>query len=206
MSISSSHSRHSHESSPCACSCAPAQTVNTPRRRLIQIAAASLAAPLGLSATEAWSKPADGDRLVLEEIEGVPAPLRMADIRPGKPVLAFPFDASSKSVRDGSRLNKVVLMRFNESELDAETRARSAGGVLAFSAICTHQGCDLKTWSSKEQLLVCFCHSSKFNLREAGKVAAGPAYRPLPMLPLKLDGEQLVIAGGFTAPPGGQLA
>jgi Rieske Fe-S protein len=180
--------------------------VDRPRRRLIQIASIGMAAPLAMAGGNAWSKPADGDRLVGEELEGAPAPLRLADIRPGKPVLAFPFDASSKAVRDGSRLNKVVLMRFNESELDAETRARSAGGVLAFSAICTHQGCDLKTWSSKEQLLVCFCHSSKFNLREAGKVASGPAYRPLPMLPLKLDGDQLVIAGSFTAPPGGQLA
>jgi Rieske Fe-S protein len=201
MSVSRSSNRSDH--SPCSCACAAAQTVNTPRRRLIQIAAAGLAAPLGLSATEAWSKPADGDRLVLEEIEGVPAPLRMADIRPGKPLLAFPFDATRREVRDGTRLNKVVLMRFNENELDAETRARAAGGVLAFSAICTHQGCDLKTWSSKEQLLVCFCHSSKFNLREGGKVAAGPANRALPILPLKLEGDQLVVAGSFSAPPGG---
>ena len=71
-----------------------------------------------------------------------------------------------------------------------------AGEFHAFSAICTHQGCDLKSWSAKEQVLVCFCHSSKFKLREGGAVASGPAQRALPHMPLKLDGEQIVIAGG----------
>ena len=193
------------EHSTCAC-CTP-QPVDVPRRRVIQMAvAAGLASPLALAAGQIPSRPVDGDRLVEEEIEGVPTPLRLADIPVGKPVLAFPFDPALKAVRDGSRLNKIVLMRFAESELDAPTRARSAGGVLAFSAICTHQGCDLKTWSAKEQVLVCFCHASKFRLRDGGTVAAGPAQRALPSMPLRLDGEHIVIAGGFSAPPGSQPA
>lgn len=193
-----------------ACACCTPQPVDASRRRIIKmVTAASLVAPLALAASPAHAqarqdKPADGDRLVEEDAEGGPVPLRLADIRVGKPVLAFPFDPALKQVRDGSRLNKVVLMRFAESDLDDQTRAHAAGGVIAFSAICTHQGCDLKTWSAKEQVLVCFCHSSKFRLREGGVVAAGPAQRTLPSLPLKLVGEHIVIAGAFSAPPGGQ--
>lgn len=195
---------------PHACACCTASTTqqpeNPPRRRIIQIAAAGLAAPLALAAGEAWSKPADGDRLVEEEIEGAPSPLRLSDLKIGKPVLAYPFDAARNEVRDGSRLNKVVLVRFAEADLDPATRALSAGGVLAYSAICTHQGCDVKSWSAKEQVLVCFCHSSKFKLREGGTVASGPAQRALPRMPLKLDGDHIVIAGGFSSPPGGAVA
>lgn len=189
------------------CACCPPQPLDVPRRRIIKMAvAAGLTTPLALAASQALSKPTAGDRLVEEDIEGVPTPLRLTDIRVGKPVLAFPFDPALKAVRDGSRLNKIVLMRFAESELDEQTRARSAGGVLAFSAICTHQGCDMKTWSAKEQVLLCFCHSSKFRLREGGTVASGPAQRALPSMPLKLEGDHIVIAGGFSSPPGGQPA
>jgi len=193
-----------NETDPCACSAS--QALNTPRRRMIKIAAVGLAAPMALAAVPAHAKPAQGDRLVEEGVEGAPNPLRVADIPLGKPVLSFPFDAKRRQVRDDTRLNKILLIRFKEAELDPETRARSAAGVLAFSAICTHQGCDLKTWSSKEQLLVCFCHSSKFRLLDGGTVASGPAQRSLPTLPLKLDGDYIVIAGGFSAPPGGQPA
>ena len=87
-----------------------------------------------------------------------------------------------------------------------ETRARAAGGVLAYSAICTHQGCDVKTWLSKEKALVCYCHSTKFALLDGGAVVSGPASRPLPAIPLTLDGDLLVIGGSFTAPPGGSPA
>ena len=185
------------------CPCLAEHPASGTRRRIIKITAAGLAAPWALAAGLAHAKPMPGDRLVEEDAEGAPTPLRVSDLRPGKPMLAFPFDAAKGEVRSDSRLNKVVLMRFAENEMNAETKARSAGGVLAFSAICTHQGCDVKTWLPKEQVLVCFCHSTKFLLLEGGSVASGPAPRALPVLPLSLDGDQLVIAGAFSTPPGG---
>ena len=189
------------------CSCDGERAPSGDRRKVIKIAAAAgFVLPWALAPGLAHAKPMTGDRLVEEDAEGTPAALRLADLRPGKPVLAFPFDAAKGEVRNDSRLNKVVLVRFAEADLNAETRARSAGGVLAFSAICTHQGCDVKTWLPKEQVLVCFCHSTKFLLLEGGSVASGPALRSLPFLPLSLDGDQLVIAGPFSAPAGGTTA
>ena len=185
------------------CPCLAEHPASGTRRRIIKITAAGLAAPWALAAGLAHAKPMPGDRLVEEDAEGAPTPLRVSDLRPGKPMLAFPFDAAKGEVRSDSRLNKIVLMRFAENEMNAETKARSAGGVLAFSAICTHQGCDVKTWLAKEQALVCFCHSTKFLLLEGGSVASGPAPRALPVLPLSLDGDQLVIAGAFSTAPGG---
>jgi rieske iron-sulfur protein len=192
----------------CAAAQAQAAAVNAPRRRIIQLAVAGVVAP-GMSVTAVATQaagPAVGDRLVEEDAEGGPKPLTPADLNVGKPMLAFPFDPAAKKARDASRLNKVMLIKLNEADLDAATKARAAGGVLAFSAICTHQACDVKTWLSKEQAAICFCHSTKFKLLEGGAVASGPATRPLPSLPLKLDGGQLVVAGPFSAAPGGHTS
>ena len=185
-----------------------APSLNAPRRRVIRIAALSLAAPLVMASRPATATAAAsaGDRLVEDDAEGAPAPLTVADLKPGKPMLAYPFDPSSGKRRDETRLNKVVLIRLPEAEMTAETRARAVGGVLAYSAVCTHQGCDVKTWFSKERALVCYCHSSKFALLDGAAVISGPASRALPALALALDGEQLVIAAAFTAPPGGSPA
>ncbi len=181
------------------------ESFGTTRRRVIRIAAAGIAAPLAISSRPAAAA-VTGDRLVDDDAEGTPAPLTVSDLKPGKPILAYPFDLRSGTRRDETRLNKVVLIRLPETEMTAETRARAAGGVLAYSAICTHQGCDTKTWLAKEKALVCFCHSSKFALLEGATVISGPASRALPALPLTLDGEQLVVAAAFTATPGGSPA
>ncbi|NMG29804.1 ubiquinol-cytochrome c reductase iron-sulfur subunit [Aromatoleum evansii] len=193
-----------------ACGCAAPAPVNTERRKIFKIAAVGLAAGMGLQGRSAHAletvpealRHATGDLLVEEDAEGEPAPLKVADLRVGKPLLAFPYHPESKLVRSETRLNKVVLLRFKEEDLDAETKALSAGGVLAFSAICTHMGCDIKTFMTSEKVFACFCHASKFRPLERGSVAGGPAPRPLPVLPLKLDGDTLVIAGPFATPPG----
>lgn len=186
---------------PCGCAAA----VDAPRRRVIRIAAAGLAAPLAI-ALPPLAIAAQGDRLVEEDAEGQPVPLRPADLKPGRPMLAYPLDPKTGKRRDDTRLNKLVLIRLPEADMTPATRARSAGGVIAYSAICTHQACDVKTWLPKEKALVCFCHSSKFALLDGAAVLAGPANRPLPAVPLALDGDQLVVAGPFTAPPGGSPA
>lgn len=148
-------------------------------------------------------RPARGDRLASTDATGAPAALKVADIAPGgKPVHAFPLDPTSGTLRDGSRFNKVLLMRFDPATLDAETRARSADGVLAFSAICTHEGCDVTEYVPEEKALLCFCHFSKFAPCEAGRVVGGPAPRNLPYLPLRNNKGELEVIGTFSAAPG----
>ena len=179
------------------------------RRSVLYLAVAGVAGLLPLQGAQAEEPtlPKVSDLLARDGSEGKPIALKASDLEPGKPVLAFPFELDANKMRDGSRLNKVVLLRFDEVSLDDdETKARTAGGVLAFSAVCTHQACDVKTWLAAEKALVCFCHSSKFLPLEGARVIAGPAPRALPFLPLKLDGEVLVVAGTFSTPPGPQKA
>jgi Rieske Fe-S protein len=60
---------------------------------------------------------------------------------------------------------------------------RGDGAVRVFAARCTHLGCRIARVS--DGLLVCPCHGSKF--RTDGSVAAGPASRPLDLLPHQID-------------------
>ena len=181
--------------------CATNEPISPKRRRVIEIAVAGVAASFaGLSFAE--TAPSAGDRLVLDDAEGEPVALRAADLKVGKPVLAFAFDKATKEIRNGSRLQKIMLMKLDEADLNAETKERAASGVVAFSAICTHQACEVKTWIAKEKALVCYCHSTKFLPLEAGKVESGPATRSLPTIALKLEGDELVLAGTFSARTG----
>lgn len=65
-----------------------------------------------------------------------------------------------------------------------------AGQVVAFSAICTHQGC---TVAPEGDRLNCPCHGSVFEAF-TGAVVNGPADEPLPAFPVKLDGDAVVEA------------
>jgi rieske iron-sulfur protein len=184
------------------CSGGHAPQIDPPRRRVIRIAAAGLVVPWSLQA-RAVGPLRVGDLLVEDDAVGDPVPLKVADLSPGKPVLAWPFDPERRLRRDTDRLAKVLLIRLEVDEMAPQTRERSALGVLPYSAICTHQGCDVKTWLAKERRLVCYCHTSKFALLDDGMVTSGPATRALPALALTLEGDRLAIAAPFTTPPGG---
>jgi Rieske Fe-S protein len=83
--------------------------------------------------------------------------------------------------------------------LSPDTRAHAADGIVAYTAICTHTGCDVDDWEPAGRLLACQCHSSQFDPRDGAKVVDGPAPRPLPALPLKIVDGKLVVAQPFTA-------
>ena len=174
----------------------PDSGVNTQRRRMMNIVATSLVAPLPFASSEALAQPVT-TLLVEADAEADFKPLRPSDLAVAKPLLVFPFDPKTGTPKNESRLSKIVVVRLPEDQMTPETRARSASGVVAYSSICTHQGCDVKTWMSKESVLACYCHASKFNLFDGAKVVSGPASSPLPAIPLTLAGEFLAIA----APP-----
>ena len=144
-------------------------------------------------------RPREGDLLVKVGDSGA-TPLTPDDLPlAGMQVVAWPMQPDGKIVRSASRLNRVLLLRFDSDKLSAATRERSAGGVVAYSAICTHNGCEVSEWVAAEQLLYCPCHDSKFEPKDGGRVVDGPAPRTLPALPLKVVDNKLVVAKPFTA-------
>lgn len=116
-------------------------------------------------------------------------------------MLAWPKDPKSGVVRDGSRLNQVVLLRLDPASLDDETRAHAADGTVAYSAICTHAQCPVDGWVEDEgkHVLKCFCHNSEYDPRANANVIFGPAPR---RLPVRIDDGALVAAGTFLSKVG----
>jgi rieske iron-sulfur protein len=144
-------------------------------------------------------RPKAGDLLVKVDDPAL-KPLRADDLSLGvTQVMAWAMDPAEKIVRRGSRLNRIMLVRLDESRLVGETKTRAADGVVAYTAICTHTGCDVTDWLPDEGLLYCPCHFSKYDPKDGARVIDGPAPRPLPALPLRIVDDQLVVAGPFTA-------
>jgi nitrite reductase/ring-hydroxylating ferredoxin subunit len=149
-------------------------------------------------------RPREGDLLVAVGADP-PAPLTPENVTLGaKPVMAWPMDLESSAVRSGSRLNKVLLLRLDPGSFDAETKEHAADGIVAYSAVCTHGGCDVITWHPDQHLLECPCHNSVYDPMEDAKVVGGPAPRPLPALPLRIADGRLVVAKPFTRRAGFQ--
>jgi Rieske Fe-S protein len=150
------------------------------------------------------ARPQANDRFVFARGDRKGQTITVADLSAGgPPVIAFPIDPVSKIVRDGSRLNEVFLVRLESSELNAETRARAAdGSVVAYSAVCTHTGCDEWDWQRASGTVKCPCHFSEFDLKDSARVLNGPAPRRLPALPITIVDGVPVAAGGFVGRPG----
>ncbi|MEK8052700.1 Rieske 2Fe-2S domain-containing protein [Ideonella sp. DXS22W] len=195
--------------SPAPTPAAPCAGCDAGRRAALQRLACGALATSGLASAEAWSAeqgPQPGDWLVSVDADK-PVPLTVADLKPNaKQQQAWPCDPKTMKLRDQSRLNRVLLVRLDAVALDAETARRAADGVMAYSSVCTHQGCDVSAWREQEKTLLCFCHFSQFQPAQGAAVVAGPAPRPLPALPLRVEGGRLIVAGGFTQPPGGHKA
>lgn len=116
---------------------------------------------------------------------------------------AYPADPNGV-VRDGTRLNLVILLRVGSDGLSEETHERSADGVVAYSGVCTHQACPVNMWSDDLKAFVCSCHGSIYDPKNGAEVVAGPAPRRLAALPLKSENGLLTVAGGFTGRVGMQ--
>jgi quinol---cytochrome c reductase iron-sulfur subunit len=99
-----------------------------------------------------------------------------------------------------------LLIRFR-SDQDFQPEAGredwTVDDIVAYSKICTHVGCPVGLYQAELGLLLCPCHQSTFDVMRHAKPIFGPAARPLPQLPLGLNGDGFIIAtGDFSAPVG----
>lgn len=176
------------------------------RRAALELGLCLVLAPrFALAQTDAArERPREGDLLVAVG-SNAPEPLKPGDLQIGaKQTLAWPMDPTTNTVRSGTRLNKVLLLRLDPDGFDPETKERAAEGVVAYSAVCTHTGCDVVNWHADRQLLECPCHYSFYDPKEGAKVVSGPSPRRLPALPLNFVDGKLVVAKPFTGRAGFQ--
>jgi quinol---cytochrome c reductase iron-sulfur subunit len=101
--------------------------------------------------------------------------------------------------------SQTMLIRLQPSDLQLPDGrdAWAPNGHVAYSKLCTHAGCPVGLFRSTDQVLICPCHQSTFDVTRGAIPVFGPAARPLPQLPLEVDGEGYLVAGGdYDAPAG----
>ena len=98
----------------------------------------------------------------------------------GAPAIASTSEvAPGSAVAFGPKANPAVLVHLD------------SGDFVAYSAICTHQGCTVAYQGGQ---LACPCHGSVFDPASGGAVVTGPATTPLPEIPVKVQGGEVVRA------------
>jgi rieske iron-sulfur protein len=121
------------------------------------------------------------------------------------PFSAWPVDAATDTVRDGTLYNLVNLSRWEPTDLTADAQAFAADGVVCQTVICTHASCEVSDWIADARVIECPCHFSRFDPKANGAVTQGPAFRKLPALQLALADGRVVVNSAFDGRVGGDV-
>jgi ubiquinol-cytochrome c reductase iron-sulfur subunit len=185
------------------------------RRRLLGTAGAAAGLGLGAAALTPLASlgPAVGDRLAespwrdgVALVEENDLPVRADELEVGSFLTAFAEGADKRQLATAV---VVVRVPVDELELPADRADWAPQGLLAFSKICTHAQCAVNLFRyplfaerSPGPALVCPCHYSTFDVLKGGERVFGPAVRPLPQLPLRIEAGRLLAAGALSGPVG----
>lgn len=175
------------------------------RRLLCGMCAVGLGVPALAQAQPAVSSdpavqlpPQPGDFIALAFGERAGQPLGAGDVAlEAKQEFAFAVDPATGLMRNGSRMHQLVLVRLDPATLAPATLERSASGVVAYSGMCSHTGCDVTDWNADLKRFQCPCHESQFDPHDGARVVGGPAPWQLAALPLKEVDGKLVVAAAF---------
>jgi rieske iron-sulfur protein len=169
------------------------------RRVTLGLGISVFATPEGSVAAAIASFPQVGDLLVFAADMHAGNPIDPEELIAGEPpILACAMEPRTGLIRNQSRFGLILLVR-----LSASHPREAEADIVAFSAICTHAGCTVSGWKQREGQFWCPCHGSLYDPGFGGAVVGGPAPRPLPSLPLRVDGRTLTVAAEFTARIGG---
>lgn len=151
--------------------------------------------------------PAPGDILVHAAGDKAGQPVTVADLSE-KLVRAFPQGKDKEGkplIRNGDPNNVLAIFKFPKGQMGEPTKldATIDGEIVAYSDVCTHAGCSVSDDDQKAGQMKCPCHSGQYDPLHGCKVVGGPPPKPMPQLPIKLDGDKLVVSGFFLASPYG---
>jgi Rieske Fe-S protein len=110
---------------------------------------------------------------------------------PPPPPIAGPSGSSGGAARPVARVGEIPVGggRIFAAERVVLSQPES-GRIRAFSTVCTHQGCAVDQIA--DGTINCPCHGSKFAVAD-GSVVAGPARRPLPELPVRVENDTILL-------------
>lgn len=153
----------------------------------------SVGAPPGPSLLDrVWKR---GQRLMTLDHK----PMTVNSLEVGSTMTVFPEDSV------GDEKAQTVLIRVDERflQLPSDRANWAPKGYVAYSRVCTHAGCPVGLYLATIDQLMCPCHQSTFDVLKGAQPTGGPAVRSLPQVPLYIDADGTLRAGGgFSEPPG----
>jgi nitrite reductase/ring-hydroxylating ferredoxin subunit len=75
----------------------------------------------------------------------------------------------------------------------AVSLVRTEGEVFAINDICSHANVSLSEGEVEDCAIECWLHGSTFDLR-TGKPSGLPATRPVPVYPVKIEGDDVLVS------------
>ena len=87
--------------------------------------------------------------------------------------------------------NTRALVMYNNGNGAILVEHNSGDTYNALSGICTHQNCIVSSFDESNNVFVCPCHNSKFDLN--GNVKQGPASTKLRSYNTRVEGNSLII-------------
>lgn len=117
--------------------------------------------------------------------------------------LVFPAELT------GQEEYPILLHRFEPEDIEPPTNQEwTDQGFVAYSAICTHLGCNV-SWTENEHEVGqahdhCPCHVGEYDPYRGAEVLGGPPPRPLPQIGVQVEDGQLIITSEFEGDIGGE--
>jgi ubiquinol-cytochrome c reductase iron-sulfur subunit len=126
-------------------------------------------------------------------------PIRSQDLPIDTIQTVFPEDAVGRA--DSQTL--LIHVEQGLLQLPGQGAEWAPQGFVAYSKLCTHAGCPVGLYRANEHRLICPCHQSTFDVLNGAVPSFGPAARPLPQLPIRLEADGTFSAlGDFPEPVG----
>lgn len=98
---------------------------------------------------------------------------------------------STEAIAQASDVPAGSATEFSNEGQPAVLVHLESGDFAAYSAVCTHQQCEV---AYQDGQLACPCHGSLFDPANGGEVVNGPAQEPLPEIPVQVQNGQVTRA------------
>ncbi|MFK7603183.1 ubiquinol-cytochrome c reductase iron-sulfur subunit [Deinococcus sp. SM5_A1] len=149
--------------------------------------------------------PVEGDILVHAAASQEGDPIKISELS-DQLVRAWPMGKDKEGnnlIRKGDPNNVLAIFRFPAGKIIAPTNIEATinGEIVAYSDVCTHAGCSVADDDQTAGQMKCPCHSGQYDPKRGCMVVGGPPPRALAQLPIKQQGDNLVVGGFFLENP-----
>ncbi|QZH59704.1 ubiquinol-cytochrome c reductase iron-sulfur subunit [Mycolicibacterium farcinogenes] len=174
--------------------------------------------------TSGWTPRFHGETIYLARATGHSSSSPLVKMRPedldaGGMETVYPWresDGDGTTVESEHRLteimmgvrNPVMLIRIKPSDMPRVVKRKGQesfnfGELFAYTKVCSHLGCPSSLYEQQTYRILCPCHQSQFDALHFAKPIFGPAARALAQLPITIDKDGYLVAGGdFVEPVG----